>query len=402
MIRRNAKSWTPFRPDAQDLTAIADDVSEVRDIQNKLLGNHKNLHFTDRVAHQYQIAGGKVVLKIADELPSELQGVGLFEPGTEHVGIGRISTGLGTPHLETNPDFLGAMVAFQTMDGQRVDFLGINDPSAPTENHRDFVDVLHATGESSGAEIPFVGHWGAYHVINLVAEQIKLAIALVGRMGWSKGGKTIAHILKQTFRTFRSRTAYQTYWTGIVEVGGTAGKFTLVPKRDENRHPGFRPGERHLSDEWKMRQGQGDVEFLLYWIPYLNEDDTSTSELTEPWEEGHKQQVGEITFAKTDLESEAARLWAALASEMGANPGNWVRNKENTVKEPATEFGTARKIAYQRSQEGRDALDPKLYLSVFETGRIGPDLAQELMKRRDRKETAGHVAWAPATDTKST
>ncbi len=151
-----------------------------------------------------------------------------------------------------------------------------------------------------------------------------------------------------------------------------------------------------------MRQGQGDVEFLLYWIPYLNEDDTSTSELTEPWEEGHKQQVGEITFAKTDLESEAARLWAALASEMGANPGNWVRNKENTVKEPATEFGTARKLAYQRSQEGRDALDPKLYLSVFETGRIGPDLAQELTKRRDQKKTAGHVTWAPATDTKST
>ena len=394
MTKHNDKSWIPFRPDAEDLKAIAEDVSEIPDIQKKLLDNHKDLHSPDRVAHQYQIAGSKVIFKVADELPAELQGVGLFEPRSEHMGIGRISTGLGTPHLETNPDFLGLMVAFQTKDGHRVDFLSINDPTAPTDNHKDFMHVLHATGESAGAEIPLIGDWGEYDIGDLLAEQKEFAKALKDRMGWFKAGKTLGHAVKQTSRTFRSSTAYQSYWTGIVEVNGTAGKFTVVPTKDENRRPGFRPGERHLSDEWKKRQGAGDIEFRLYWIPFLNEDKTPTSDLTDKWEEGHKKLVGTITFPKTDPDSEGVRLWALLASEMGANPGNWVHDKENSIKEPATEFGTARKIAYQRSQEGRGALEPKWYQSVFETGQIGPDLERELTRRRAEKEKAGHVGWA--------
>jgi hypothetical protein len=103
---------------------------------------------------------------VADELPSELKGIGLFEQGAEHIGIGRISTGLGTPHLETNPDFLGIMVAFQTRDGHRVDFLAINDPTAPTAHHCDFMDVLHGTAESAGAEMPAIGDWGERDVGN--------------------------------------------------------------------------------------------------------------------------------------------------------------------------------------------------------------------------------------------
>ena len=182
-----------------------------------------------------------------------------------------------------------------------------------------------------------------------------------------------------------------------MEVGGTAGKFTFVPISDENRHPGFRPGERHLSAEWKKRQAQGDVEFRLYWIPFLNQEQTPTAELTGRWDEGHKQVVGRITFPKTELDSAEARLWAILASEMGANPGNWVHDQDNTIKEPATEFGAARKIAYRLSQEGRGALDPESYRSVFETGQISPDLAQELKRRREEKDKEGHVSWAPKT-----
>jgi len=45
----------------------------------------------------------------------------------------------------------------------RVDFLGINDPAVPTDDHRGFMSVLHATGESAGASIPFVGDWGEYN-----------------------------------------------------------------------------------------------------------------------------------------------------------------------------------------------------------------------------------------------
>jgi hypothetical protein len=387
--------WCPFRPGVGELETIRKDVANVQITQKTILAKSKQVHFPDRVAHQYQLAGSKVLLKVAKVLPALLHDVGLFYPDAEYTGIGRISTGLGTPHIETNPDFLGIMVAFQSRNGRRVDFLGINDPTSPTDNHTDFIDVLHATGESAGAEAPFVGDFGSYDVPNLIAEQTAFGFALKDRMGWIKAGKTLSHLTKQTLRTFHSSTAYQTYWTGIEETGGTAGKFTFVPARNENRRPEFRPGERHLSEEWKMRQRSGDVEFRLYWIPFLSEDKTPTKTLTDRWEEDHKQLAGTVIFPQSDPDSEEAILFGILAAEMGANPGNWVHDRDDSIREPATEFGTARKLAYQMSQAGRGALEPDSYQAVFETGRIGPDLAKELRRRRDAKVRIGHVSCAP-------
>jgi hypothetical protein len=387
--------WCPFRPTADNLKNIAQDVAEIGAIQKKAVEKNKHLTLADRVAHQYQIAGGKVLFRAADALPEPLREVGIFRPGGESIGIGRISTGLGTPHLETNPDFLGLRVAFQTKEGRRVDFLAINDPTSPADNHKDFMDVLRATGEAAGAEVPFVGDWGAYNSLNLIAEQMEFGKALKEGMGLIKAGRTLLHLTKQTSRTFRSSTAYQTYWTGVEEIGGRAGKFTFVPAQDENKPPNFRPGERYLSEEWKKRQQSGDVRFLLYWISYLDEEKTPTKALTAPWEEQHKQLAGAVTFTRVDPASEEAKLWAILASEMGANPGNWIHDKGNTINEAATEFGAARKIAYRLSQEGRGALEPKWYGSVFETGQIASDLAEELKRRRETKQKANHMSQAP-------
>ena len=389
------QQWCPFRPTANNLDSIAQDVAEIGAIQQKAMEKNKHVNLPDRVAHQYQIAGGRVIFRAADEMPGPLQEVGIFQPGVERIGIGRISTGLGTPHIETNPDFLGLMMAFQTKEGRRVDFLAINDPTAPADNHKDFMDVLHATGEAAGAEVPFVGDWGAYNSLNLIAEQMEFGKALKERMGLIKAGRTLLHLTKQTSRTFRSSTAYQTYWTGVEEIGGTAGKFTFVPVQNENTPPQFRPGERYLSEEWKKRQQSGDVRFLLYWISYLTEEKTPTKALTAPWKEDHKQLAGTVTFTQADPESEEAQLWAILASEMGANPGNWVHDKGDSIHEAATEFGSARKIAYRLSQEGRSALEPKWYRSVFETGQIASDLGQELKRRREVKRKADHMNQAP-------
>jgi len=285
--------------------------------------------------------------------------------------------------------------AIQQKAMEKNNFLAINDPSSPADNHKDFMDVLHATGEAAGAEVPFVGDWGAYNSLNLIAEQMEFGKALKERMGLIKAGRTLLHLTKQTSRTFRSSTAYQTYWTGVEEIGGTAGKFTFVPVQDENTPPQFRPGERYLSEEWKKRQLSGDVRFLLYWISYLNEETTPTKALTAPWEEDHKQLAGNVTFTQANPESEEAQLWAILASEMGANPGNWIHDKGDSIHEAATEFGSARKIAYRLSQEGRSALEPKWYSSVFETGQIGSDLGQELKRRREVKRKADHMNQAP-------
>jgi hypothetical protein len=394
-MSQNDQPWCPFRPTSDNLKEIAGDVSEIGAIQQKALETNKGLTLPDRVAHQYQIAGGKVVFRAAAEPPEPLREVGIFQPGGESIGIGRISTGLGTPHIETNPDFLGLMMAFQTKNGKRVDFLAINDPTAPADSHKDFMSILHATGEAAGAEVPFVGDWGAYNSLNLAAEQLEFGKALKDRMGFIKAGHTLLHLTRQTTRTFRSSTAYQTYWTGVEEIGGTAGKFTFVPVQDENTPPNFRPGERHLSEEWRKRQQEGEVEFRLYWIAYLNEEKTPTRALTAPWEEDHKQLVGTAAFAGTDPASEEAQLWAILASEMGANPGNWVHDQGDTIREAATEFGSARKIAYRLSQEGRGALEPQWYRAIFETGQIASDLAEELKRRRGVKLEANHINQAP-------
>jgi hypothetical protein len=386
--------WCPFRPSAADLERVGQDVAEIPHIQRKLLANNADLKFPDRVAHQFQLAGSRVVFQVANDLPEPLRGVGLFQPAAQHRGIGRISTGLGTPHVETNPDFLGIMLAFQTPGGQRVDFLGINNPTAPTDDHREFMSVLHATAESAGADVPFIGKLGAHELVNLGAQQTEFGFALARRMGVIKASKTLLHLTKQTLPTGFSSTAYQRYWTGIVEVGGTGGKFTFVPTREENHAPAFHARPRHLTNEWKDRQARGDIEFQLFWIPFLNEEKTPTKALTQPWQEDRKELVGIVVFPKTDLDSEDARLWAILATEMGANPGNWVADKLNSIQHPATEFGVARQIAYQKSQEGRGALEANFYQAVFSTAQISPELAQELKRRRDTKLKTGHICQA--------
>jgi hypothetical protein len=231
--------------------------------------------------------------------------------------------------------------------------------------------------------------------VNLGAQQTEFGVALGHRMGVVKASETLLHLTKQTLPTALSSTAYQRYWTGILEVGGTGGKFTFVPTREKNHALDLHAGSRHLTDEWENRQARGDIEFQLFWIPFLSEEKTPTKVLTHPWQEDHKQLAGVITFAKTDLDSEDAKLWAILATEMGANPGNWVADKSNSIQQPASEFGVARKIAYQKSQEGRSALEPNFYQSVFTTGQVTPELAQELKRRHDAKLRAGHIYQSP-------
>ncbi|GEM_PF-2288302 len=390
-----ASKWCPFHANSDDLKRIGQDVAEIAAIQQKICADHPSLKQPDRVAHQYQIAGGKVLLTLAQDLPEALRGVGLFVPGAEHLGIGRVSTGLGVPHVEPSLDFLGLRLAFQTSRGQRVDFLSINDPGAPTDNHIDFMSVLHATGQSAGTSVPLVGQLGSHDLANLLASQTVFANALMRRMGFHEALHVVPHLLKQTKRTIHSSTAYQSYWTGVVELGGVGGKFTFVPLQPDSKSPGLSPNEHLFSLDWKNRQRLDDLLFDLYWIPFLDEERTPTQTLTQAWSEGHRQRVGKVSFPQSDPDSEEARLWFSLAAEMGANPGNWVCDREGTGIGPATEFETARKIAYRASQDGRHALAEEWYAAVFSTRQIGADLAQELRQRRDAKARSGHIDQAP-------
>jgi hypothetical protein len=385
---------TPFRPSAADLARIGDEVAPISAIQGRLVANHPHLEVPDRVAHQYQVAGGKASLRIAQSLPANFVGVGLFEPGAQVTGLGRISTGLGCPHLETDPDFLGLMVAFHTRGGQRVDFIAINDPTSPTDNHPQFIKLLDASADAAGAEAPFGSGVGELDLADLAASNLRLIRSLIASLGLVTGSKVAAHVAKQTARTALSSTAYQTYWTGIVEVGGALGKFMFTPPADENRLRALTPGQRHLSDEWRQRQARGGIDFTLHWLPFIDEQTTSTTELTKPWVQ-HPVTIGQVTFPKIAAEDADAPLWAALVAELGANPGNWVADTGNTIPEPGTEFTCARKLAYRNSQAGRGVLPEAAYAHVFSGQPIGPTLTAELQRRRAAKAAAGHVDMAP-------
>jgi hypothetical protein len=67
----------PLRPTPQDLDRIGQEVVAIPDLQQELLDRDAALKLRDRVAHQYQIVGGKIVLTIAPRLPANVMGVGL-------------------------------------------------------------------------------------------------------------------------------------------------------------------------------------------------------------------------------------------------------------------------------------------------------------------------------------
>jgi hypothetical protein len=371
----------PFRPTAEQLSELEADVAPIPDIQQQFRANDAgHLVVNDRVAHQYQIAGGKVVLRIESKLPENLEGIGLFQPDNEYTGIGRISTGLGCPHNENLPDFLGIRLAFQTPTGRRVDFLGINHPASPTDDHVQFIKLLEATAGGAGSGV--------------VASNLRLLASLAGSLGAVQGLQTFTHVVDQTLRTAQSTTAYQTYWTGIEETGGPPGKFKIEPVKNENPVRIGVLDDLHLTAEWRKRQAEGPIEFNLYWLSFIDHEATSLVKLTRAWQE-NRHLIGHLTFPQCDYTTPDARLWAALAAEMGANPGNWIRNRDDTIPQPATEFGVARKFAYAKSQAGRDALPETLYAHVFENGMIDPVLKELLNARRSKKQREGHIDAAP-------
>jgi hypothetical protein len=376
-----------IRPDADDLRQIDTEVADVTEVQRRIRERHPDLKCLDRAAHQYQIAGSKVVLRMASQLPDGFAGVGVFGPGTEHLGVGRISTSMNTPHVETIPDLLGFRASFVTAAGRQVDFIAVSSPELPFDNRQDVMRFLRATADAAGPS-PIVPS-------PVAAGAVLMRESLTRSMGFAKAKRTLALIAQHSERTASAGTAYQSYWTGIVEINRTLGKFTLVPVTAADGLCPVHPGERYLTRDWARRQSSADIAFGLYWISYLDGQRTSLEHFTQPWSEAHKRLIGHVIFPRIDATTRDARLWAALAEEMGCNPGNWVCDARDSVREPSTEFGLARMAAYTRSTRGRDALALDTYRSALQTGRIGDELAGELTRRVARKDRLRHIDQAP-------
>jgi len=371
-----------FNPMPEERKALEDIARGVRDVQNRLVGNHAQLTRPDRGAHQQQLAASIVHFEAAEQLPKELDGLGIFQRGAagRRLGIGRISTGLGCPHAETDPDFLGLMVAFTTEAGRRIDYITINDPTSPTDTPEEFLALLQATADAAGT-------------VNIFAQQAKLFVSLAKHAGLKAPAIGI-HVTGQTARTVRSSSAYQQYWTGIVRARDELGKFTFVPiAATATGHDAAR-GPKHLSEDWRARQSAGPLGFRLEWIRFLGERETPLSDLTTPWQDGHRVVVGNVTFPKSDPTTREARLTALLASELGANAGNWDEVPDGPrAALPATRFTAARSLAYKESQKNRDALPEDAYAAFFTRGAISEALSHELIRRYQDKRAAGH--WVP-------
>ena len=189
------KFFDPTPEQRGELEAIA---AAIPGVQKTFVLNHPQVKTPDRGAHQQQIAASKVLLTVADRLPPELDGLGVFQhTGDDEplVGIGRISTGLGCPHAETDADFLGLMVAFRTAAGRRIDLITINDSTSPTDTPEEFLALLQATADAA-------------HATGLLATQATLLASLARHAGLG-AVRIAAHVTAQTNRTVRSTSAYQ-------------------------------------------------------------------------------------------------------------------------------------------------------------------------------------------------
>jgi len=371
-----------FNPTPDERKALEEIARGIPGVQQTLVANHAQLTRPDRGAHQQQLAASAVRFEAAGQLPKELDGLGIFQQGAagHRLGIGRISTGLGCPHAETEPDFLGLMVAFTTAAGRRIDFITINDPTSPTDTPEEFLALLQATADAAGTA-------------NMFAQQAKLLLSLARHAGLKAPAIGI-HVTRQTDRTVRSSSAYQQYWTGIVRARDVLGKFTFVPVGATATGHEQGRGPKHLTEDWRARQSAGPLEFRLEWIRFLSERETPTANLTAPWQDGHRTVVGTVTFPKTDPTTRAAKLTALLASELGANAGNWDETSDGPrATLPATRFTAARSLAYRESQKNRGALPEDAYAAFFTDGSISDTLSHELIRRYQEKRAAGH--WVP-------
>jgi hypothetical protein len=388
-----APRYDPTPDERRALEALAE---EVAGVQRTLVANHPGLAQPDRGAHQPQLGAGTVLLHVNDTLPPELAGLGIFVPtgATPRIGIGRMSNGLGCPHAETDADFLGLMVAFRAPDGRRVDFITINDPGAPTDTPEEFVALLKATADAAA------GSQDA-GLVSALAAQARLLAGLARHAG-HRAPAIAAQVIRQTARTTRSSTAYQQYWTGVVRARDVLGKFTFVPAADVNEHRPDGAGDHYLTEDWTRRHAAGPLAFGLYWIPFLDEAATPLEDLTRGWKEDHRSRVGTVTFAAADPAARETKLVALLATEMGANQGNWIEDDRGAQPDlPATKYTAARLLAYRVSQRQRKALPEAQYASFFEHGVVEPALAAELMNRYHAKRSARHgapdVGELPAT-----
>ena len=72
----------------------------------------------------------------------------------------------------------------------------------------------------------------------------------------------------------------------------------------------------------------------------MDEARTPLEDLTRGWAEDHRMRVGTVKFPAADPAARETKLVALLATEMGANQGNWIEDDRGgaapTCRPPST------------------------------------------------------------------
>ena len=149
-----------------------------------------------------------------------------------------MSTGLGCPHAETDPDFLGLMVAFQARSGRRIDFVTINDPTSPTDTPEEFVALLQATADAAGGPARESGETAAQPG---AARRDQGGLDCRARVGSDAPHDAVQRLPHMD----RHRPRADTF-----------GKFTFVPV-DPPVQSSHGRGSKQLTEDWRRGRPQG-------------------------------------------------------------------------------------------------------------------------------------------------
>ena len=290
-----------------------------------------------------------------------------------------MSTGLGCPHAETDPDFLGLMVAFQARSGRRIDFVTINDPTSPTDTPEEFIALLQATADAAGAS-------------GLLANQARLLLSLARHAG-IRAAPIATHVTGQTRRTVRSSSAYQQV-PGPASCARATRSASSPSCRSTRRCR--RPRTRTETVHRRLADTNGRRD---RWHSSCTGSRSSTSgrrrsTISRP--RGGTSTRCALARSCSRRRDRDQRIEAHRASCLGARrqSGQLAGNHRRASGGASVDrFTAARALAYRLSQQHRQALPEDSYRSFFEKGEISDALAATLIARYKEKQAAGQ--WVP-------
>ena len=301
-----------FNPTAEETRALEALIAEITQHSGQAGRQPPQLTRPDRGAHQQQLAGGKVLLTLERSLPPALDGLGVFE----HDGLCRSALrwhrqDVDRPRVPACGDRSG----FPGADGRVPGKVGPADRLR--HDQRSHLADRYARGVHRAAP----GNRGCRGCPGPARQPGEAAAEpRAARRDQGRADCHARHGSDAPDGPFQQRLSSST-------GPASSARATRSASSPSCRRPAGAGaqgrGPKQFTDDWRARTAAGPLTFELHWIPFLNERETPLDDLTTAWRDQHKVRVGTVVFPQVNAETRESKLIALLASELGANPGNW-------------------------------------------------------------------------------